>query len=49
MPILDIIIALCLIGYNPYEVDRINVFKIDRNTLFTGFSPLVELDLFGRD
>ncbi|HXJ98110.1 MAG TPA: hypothetical protein VNJ50_04635 [Gelidibacter sp.] len=41
--LVDIIIAICLIGYNSFEIVRINVFKIDKNALFTGLTSMISI------
>jgi hypothetical protein len=44
MPIIiELIIALCLIGYNLLEIVRINVLRIDKNALFLGLTSVISI------
>ena len=44
MPIIiELIIALCLIGYNLLEIFRINVLKIEKNALFVGLTSVISI------
>lgn len=41
--IYEILIGLALIGYNSFEIVRINIFKIDKNALLVGLTSMISI------
>jgi len=41
--VIEIGISLLLIGYNSFEIIRINIFKNDENALFAGLTSMISI------